>query len=302
MFVEVHSSNTEGGIKLAFIKSLDVQAFPCGRRRSELVTFDDTNSDGNIENAEHYYIPYDPEARLNTEANNRKHSSINGFTQNYIKSWDDNSISLGIGGYLFKIKTHYTDNKYHSAYDAFGSTLTNILENTSASIYANIRIDEVPLYSGFTTYYTSVLRDQATVKKPATVEQPSDSIDRKIDGIDEINTNPKDCFYFAGLSFSLSPLTGNFQGPAGESSLTKADGSKQRTISLRILDNIDGTWKIHQPALLPNIEHGDTENSIKVGTVYADNILCGETSVPTMTLEHVGDNTYRLKFSAVNTQ
>jgi hypothetical protein len=60
MFTEVHLKNDDSGQKLAFINSLNVQAFPCGRRRSEQITSADDK----------YYIPYDPEARLNTEKNN----------------------------------------------------------------------------------------------------------------------------------------------------------------------------------------------------------------------------------------
>ena len=303
MFIEVHNANATSGPKLAFLKSLNVQAFPCGRRRSECVDFDDQNNDGLFKNEEKYYIPYDPEARLNTEANNRQHSSLNGFTQNYIKDWDAAALTLSVGGYLFIVKTQYESQDilgYEDAFDAFGKTFVKKVGDTGSSIYANIRIEEVPLYSGFTTYYTSILRDQTTEAIP------SASIDMLISNTspETLKNNPENCFYFAGLSFSTSPLAGDYTGtPDKELLTTKDDGSiYQRTISLRILDKVDsGVWKLHQPALLPKIQHGKTENSVKLNTVYADTIMRGTYQVPALNLSKVdtkdnGDEIYKLSF------
>ena len=92
-------------IARAFVKSAHVQAFPCGRRRSTPIEKDlnDIQTAGKVTE---YRIPFDPEARLNTEANNRKHSSLNGYTQTYLYSWNkdsDNKLSMSIAGYLFSI-------------------------------------------------------------------------------------------------------------------------------------------------------------------------------------------------------
>ena len=60
MFIETHK--TENDIDLTFIKSTCIQAYPCGRRRIPDQTAETAG----------FRIPFDPEARLNTEANNRK--------------------------------------------------------------------------------------------------------------------------------------------------------------------------------------------------------------------------------------
>ena len=82
-------------------------------------------------------------------------------------------------------------------------------------------------------------------------------------------------YYFSGLSFSTAPLSGN----EGTRSITNVydeiDNATlmQRVISLKILEKVNGVWQIYQPALLPEIEHGDIENSVKVGTLFADKII-----------------------------
>ena len=69
---------------LIFIKSRYIKAFPCSRRRSNLTIDTDGNENSVLDK---YYIPFDPEARLNTEANNRKHSALNGYKQDYLREW-----------------------------------------------------------------------------------------------------------------------------------------------------------------------------------------------------------------------
>ena len=110
---------------LVFIKSKNINAFPCGRRRGII----------NKESAADVYIPFDPEARLNTEANNRKHSSINGFKQSYLKWTNDGTLLLVIEGYLFNITLTYIDasNTVHdySTVNSFGSAIENILQTNA---------------------------------------------------------------------------------------------------------------------------------------------------------------------------
>ena len=105
--------------RLVFIKSKNVNVFPCGRRRSNLIDADGSTLTVN----DRYYIPFDPEARLNTEANNRKHSGLNGFRQSYIYDWSYTAssgvLSLVIEGYLFNIILDY---EYRTD-DIFGSEL-----------------------------------------------------------------------------------------------------------------------------------------------------------------------------------
>jgi hypothetical protein len=296
MFIEAHKvdSADADSLMLAFIKSLNVQAFPCGRRRSQLVNGPDDNNDGRVNEDEKYYIPFDPEARLNTEANNRKHSSLNGYTQTYIKEWEANAdlLSLVLGGYLFNVKL---DSDYRT-FAEFGTAIAEKVGNTSATeVYANIRIEEVALYSGFADYTTGVLRNQTDTQTAET----------EIDFLAGTKTNQSqspDSYYFSGLSFSTAPLSGKNTMPYSEDLSYKPDSTEvyQRIISLRILEKVGGFWQVYQPALLPKVEHGTTENSIKVGTVYTDNVKQGGFKVPSLTLENLGNNTFKMHFSAVD--
>lgn len=283
MFIESYDSydysTASKAIKLNFIKSLSVSAYPCGRRRSNVLGFGE----------DAYYIPFDPEARLNTEANNRKHSALNGYTQTYLKNWDINetqTMSLSLGGYLFTIKLESSINTPNE----FGMKVAESVGDSS--IYANICIEETPLFSAhFGKYYTSVLRNQSrTAEAQASLDLLVSSASGNID-------NP-DNYYFSGLSFSTAPLSGN----EGTRSITNVydeiDNATltQRVISLKILEKVNGVWQIYQPALLPEIEHGDIENSVKVGTLFADKIIQNGIDVPSLEVVKVGDK-YQLQFS-----
>jgi hypothetical protein len=269
LFNHVHSSKQEGGMPLAFINSSYILAFPCGTRRAEL--------------ANQSYIPYDPEARLNTEANNRKHTGLNGFTQSYIKeAFENGELSLVLDGYLFRINTE--------SVEAFVNAFTDMLPDDSATnIYANIRVAKVKLYEGFENYFTEVLRDQTAEIDPLA------SID--------VNTDVNGGYYFSGLSFSTSPLTkeDNEENTEGLVVSEKREDTS-RIISLNILKKVttdDGisSWQVNQEALLPDIKHGATADSIKVGTVYADNIVQNGGKVVTLKPELTDHGTYQLQFS-----
>lgn len=285
MFNEIHQSK---GLSLVFVKSSNIQAFPCGRRRSQEV-----NAGG-----DKYYIPFDPEARLNTEYNNLRHSSLNGFTQSYINKLEQNTLSLVINNYLFNISldANLVGTGETTTEENFGSAIATAVgeASTADKIYANIRIAQVPLYSGFTTYNTTILRDQTTSITPSTV---LDLVNQEANSKPELlKTAPENYFYFAGLSFSTEAL---------------ADIEADSTVfSLQILEK-DGTWKLYQPSLLPKIEHGVTSDSIKVGTVYADNVLMqisadgGDTrnvTIPSIELVKQGtSDIFKLTISSVTT-
>ena len=323
MFNETHLSSTNNGIPLIFIKSLNVQAYPCGRRRSELVP-KDTNNDGIITESESYHIPFDPEARLNTEANNIKHSGLNGFTQTYLNDWDTSEkvLSLVLGGYLFNIKL---DQNYERFLN-FGASLLNTLKNfdkdfdTNAvtRIYANIRIEETPLFVGFTSYNTSVLRDQYSSDTAQTTLDLLNTTARNANTLSE--TQDTGNYYFSGLSLSVRPLTEtiNPEKPLTEQEETKSErliynpttkALYQRVISLCILEkNSNGNWQLHQPALLPSIKHGETEDSIKVKELSTNKLDLevtddeGTTSsigVPALNVVETseGSGIYQLQFS-----
>jgi len=277
MFIETHSDND---ITLAFIKSGNVRAYPCGRRRSTEIDRDGSN----ITTEDKYRIPFDPEARLNTEANALKHSSMNGYTQTYIKQFnDDNSnlFELALGGYLFSIDLRDNDDSYASV-DKFCEKLLISLGVTEPSyIFANILIEDVHLYSGFQEYFTGILRNQ----KDSAGETPETSLDllraarsttagQAVDTVDA--KNPAD-YYFSGLSFSVAPLAGSIPDDvpyyvkplAVERDTTTVN---QTCISLRLFEKIEGEWKLYNQALLPEISHGPDAHSVKVAILSSDAI------------------------------
>jgi hypothetical protein len=45
---------------------------------------------------------------------------------------------------------------------------------------------------------------------------------------------------------------------------TEAGDRAQRKLSLKIMDKDGDIWQIHQPALLPKIKHGDTQDSVVI--------------------------------------
>lgn len=258
MFIETHE-NYNKDINLTFVKSVNVQAYPCSRRRSELLT----KADGKSK----FYFPFDPEARLNTEANNRKTSGLNGYTQTYIQSWGDGKLVLSLAGYLFTITL---PSGYSTPAD-FGSQAISqtVLNDADAEcIYANILIEDAYLYTGFTDYYTSVLRNQSDYDNG-----PAVSLDLLKGGY--TNSNDFDDCYFSGLSFSTTPLTANGRADYVINTsdvypieVTRgSDSIKQTLVSLCILEKVEGAWKLYQPALLPKIEHDTTENSVVVDTL-----------------------------------
>lgn len=259
---------TPADIVTAFVKSTAIQAYPCGRRRG-------------ISGSTH--IPFDPEARLNTEANNRKHTGLNGYTQTYLKDWataadgTTQKLNLVLNGYSFSIDTEGI------TYSAFGNTIADRVKahlrdvlrieagevdsqiNNLTHLYANILIEEAQLFAGDPkNYYTDVLRDHIN-----TDVAPEAALDLLGDTGD---------YYFSGLSFSFAPLTGK-QYQEDElrtysvhptSVLRDSEDINQIWVSLCFLEkgepDEDGnpTWHIYQPALLPRIAHGDSEDSIVV--------------------------------------
>lgn len=310
MFNEVHMSSSINGIQLAFAKSLSVSVFPCGRRRSELANNRDLNADGVVTEDEKYYIPFDPEARLNTEANNRKHSSLNGFTQTYINKWDiDNGLlSIVLSGYLFNFKL---TSEYHTP-ATFSTKLLEKLDTTQTvdKIFANIRIENTLLFSGNgLTHETGVLRNQSGTEVASTsLDLLTSTAGNTTSTYQEDLAN----YYFSGISFSTKALSEHEGGNTDVAVILDNDGNiRQYVISLLLLKKDEqGTWSVNQSSLLPHIEHGPTEDSIKTGTIYAESInfynsMTGELlpgGVPILNVEDIGNNTYQLQFSYTENQ
>lgn len=285
---------TNSSRPLTFIRSLNINVYPCGRRRSQAIDFDNNNDTKD----DKYYIPFDPEARLNTEFNNRRYSSTNGFTQSYINKWDTEKglFSFTISGYGFTIdltKSLKPDEYDYNNINNFGK---KIAENLAAcvsnpnnfectKIYANIKLEEIPLYASVdTTYNTWVLRNQSATELAEVV------LDFRKTNIE--NYNDSTDYYFSGLSFSAEPITGKIKDPATNKYFTYSDTfiekgafatnasgdpdpvRSQHDFSLCILskDEISGEWQLYEPAKLPYIEHGDIENSLNVGHLNAESI------------------------------
>lgn len=265
---------TSGDLSIAFLKSKNVQAYPCGRRRAEVTN--DT------------FIPFDPEARLNTEANARKHSSLNGFTQTYLKEWDETNklLTISLAGYLFTIALDDTLDYKYSIKGDFATGLLRkglelndeeIADENRTSIYANILLEDIQLFSGDPkNYFTSILRNQSYYNTSFAEDTPVDSLDILEYDFNEpeaVLRATYDNYYFSGLSFSTTPLTDLDIDADGIISVTRNGSSiNQYPVSLCILKKVNGSWEINKQALLPEIKHGSEANSVEAGIVIASTI------------------------------
>lgn len=278
MFIQDNDS------KLVFIKSKNIKVFPCGRRRSAPIDID--NNQDTVSDQRH--IPFDPEARLNTEANNRKHSGLNGYKQSYLNSWQsDGKLSLVIAGYLFDIDA--SDYKGTDAINRFGTDIATKLGDGVINIYANIKLADIVFFQGsddelIKETSTKILRDQSTSITPETC------LDLLIPG--ELKTKV-DSYYFSGLSFSEEDLS----------------SSDEDFISLLLLDKVDGAWAIHNASRLPIIEHGDARDSIVIpgdveitnnltvdGSINTTSITIGENKAAALKVVPLENSTYQLQF------
>lgn len=290
MFIENQTDTISNEkITLAFLRSLNVQAFPCGRRRSTTIDTAGTR------------IPFDPEARLNTEANNIKHSNINGFAQTYLESWDDvnNKLTVSLAGYIFNIDL---DPDYRTP-KQFGANLANTfkLDANSVnadinSIYLNILLEETPLFLGEPRAYTTFVLGRLAVS------EDESALDLPISGKIESKSAVED-YYFSGLAFSYSPLASAVRKTYSEGddsafdtrddfvySVVKDDNSvaKKRIISLHLLEKIDEQWAVHIPSKLPTIKHGSTEDSVVMNDVTAHSAKVGSAHIDTITVPYDG--------------
>lgn len=295
---------------LAYLDSLNVKVFPSGRRKSELL--DESTQGGQ---SKKQYIPIDPEARLNTEANQRKHSGLNGYKQSYILNWTEEAISVVLAGYLFNIKL---SSSYYGKQSA-QNIGTYLADGTEADkIFINILTEDVTFFNSVddssdedSTVGTEILRDQAFNKDPATC------LDQLKTGYTD--TNKAASFYFSGLSFSTEPLEKIKTGIA----------DYQHLESLQILTkDTDGDWHIHEPSRLPKIDHGETKNSVEIsgnltikhkrddegdiethgdlevegnitadGTLTASEVIIGDMKAITLEVAEVSTDKWQLRFN-----
>lgn len=317
MFNELHESSINGQ-PLVFVKSTDIQAYPCGRRRSELI-----NINGSTSVDDKIYFPFDPEARLNTEANNRKHSSLNGYTQTYLHDFDStlNHVNVSLAGYLFSISKDSYGNALNSI-EAFGEDLFNYLASKEIEddmqylpsaddegphrIYANIIIEETPLFSSSSlgkNYNTWVLRNQSDTNLGSTsldlLNTPA------VNSGNSAEASKSDNYYFSGLSFSLYPITGITTEARSVVSIADDNDDdsapRQYLVSLCILERTkngdDYEYKVFEQAYLPKVEHGHLENSVKIDTLIVNKIEQSD-GTPIPSLKVVEQNgAYQLQFS-----
>jgi hypothetical protein len=269
MFIEKYTDTVSNDkVTLTFLKSLNVQVFPCGHRRSTVLS-DEVSR-----------IPFDPEARLNTELNNLKRSSLNGFTQTYLDLWDETykKLTVSLAGYLFSIDL---DDSY-IAPDEFGTSLAKKFEADISNIYLNIIIEDTPLFVGEPkAYTTSVLG--------SLVESNDESaLDLLVRGKTE-SSSSKDDYYFSGLAFSPMPLVSavrdkyskvaSFNTRDDFSFLVKIGDNqvvKKRIVSLHLLEKVEGEWKIHEPARLPVVKHGQDRDSVVIDNLQISRLRTNE--------------------------
>lgn len=311
-------------IALGFLNSMEINVFPCSRRNSSII-------ESQKEGQSHYYFPYDPEARLTTEANKIKETSSNGFTQTYIKSvnfFDDKSLAgtdrivhypdqknptrtktgkndvnfstlpgfnFVIGGYNFNIPLN--NPKHPCNLNAFADTIISALAGLAEQgepdkLYANIRLVNVPLYSlgdsgtvvvdgdgnsPSTTRTivanTWILRDQFEGAQGVDVTLGPPPPAAHLDALKTSATTSADVrsnlesYYFSGLSFSTAPLTGLETTSYSEVYLSNDSQYDQRVISILLLTKDKNNWVINQRALLPNIWHGEEEDSVEISNL-----------------------------------
>lgn len=245
-------------VNLAFLKSLNVKAFPCGKRRSPEIN--------------QVRIPFDPEARLNTEANNLKSAALNGFSTTFLhtRTWDTDTdvLTLSMAGYFFNIDL---DNDYRGP-AAFCEKLSEQIGELD-NVYVNILIEDIQLFVGEPkAYYTSVLSSLC-------VADTSDNT--ALDLADPNTSSTKNDYYFSGLAFSKEPLTAavrsKYEAQTYDvntyddfSFIDDSTGTpiSKRVVSLRILEKVKvggtDTWQINRRALLPKIEHGNKDDTVVI--------------------------------------
>lgn len=178
---------------------------------------------------------YDPEARLNTERTNRFHTAVNGFKDSFIINTDNNILTFVLAGYHVEVKNFSAS----AIASALSATNTDI-------IYAHLRL-RTDVSIDIEGYFTEILARQST--------SPNNKNYLDVYYKDEANNLSND--FFVGVSFTKIPI---------ESTPSATLVPK----NLPLFSYINNEWQPVQASLLPKIEHGDTDNSIKF---YGDFIV-----------------------------
>lgn len=185
---------------------------------------------------------YDPEARLNTERTNRLHTALNGFTDSFIeKEYDStkNSLVFVLAGYRVEVKNFIPS----GIADAIGAT---------SAIYAHLGI-QGGISLNVEDYFTEILyRQLADVDDTKTKYKYLD-VSCTAKDADKVTSTHTD-YFFAGISFT------------GDTS-TISDNNVTSHF-LKLFSNVGNNWVLEQTSLLPKIEHGETEDSIKLSGTF----------------------------------
>ncbi len=209
-----------------FLSSKNINIFPCSRRGGQ---YKYETIEGNHTAEVTGY--YDPEARLNTERTNRISSAINGFTDSFIEEeYDSNSKSLVfiLAGYRVEVKN----------FDP--SDIVSVLMSDDTKIYAHLSLHRnISLLDD--DYVTEILYRQSDAE-----------YDKNYLDVSYPNVTSEDDF-FVGVSFIVDDdiadnnITDVFTPP-----------------HLPLFEYENNSWKLVQTSILPKIEHGETEDSIKI--------------------------------------
>lgn len=248
--------------KRVFLSSEDIDIFPCSRRGQY---------------SSNPVRVYDPEARLNTERTNRLKTAINGFTDSFVDSFDfeNNTLTFVLAGYNIVARNINLD-----------FLANNLLSSNKGTIYAHLSLhDNVSLM--VEGYFTEILYRQSTEDNDINSLDVNTVVDTG--GSNGISGN-----FFVGISFTNNPDCKDI--------LT---GSNRELIYHNLpifnMTKNGATWQseLVQTSLLPKIEHGETENSIKISgnlTVTSGDVQIastnGEAKTPQLRVNKItSDNT-----------
>ena len=307
---------------LAFVPSINVLAYPCARRRS-VADATGVNS-----------FPFDPEARMSTEKNTRnivsKNGTHNSFLQQFKHTINGNStlmeaeLAFTLNGYSFciKIPSEFWADKQ----DISGNTIAAAAKadpltflcsdlisalgaNDATNIYANILTETVPFVEGeFDALDATsvILRNQDNTETAQSLDAPVRKEALSLEEQQYYGKRPGH-FYFSGLSFSTIPAAKTDLAENGEevrhayetiaANSERANKTVQEYTSLRLFIKQGSKWLINQEALLPELRHGDIEDSVDVGHLRAESLTRAGISVPSLEVKQTADNYYRLVFT-----
>lgn len=208
-------------------------------------------------------IPLDLEARLATERNYTNMTANNGYKKSFMQLKDGKLKELVLNGYRFTftelMEGEVTEGYSEAAFDQLNAN----------NIYAVIKTKT-------TTLFTHNRKSTTTPALRHLTESESDAA---------LDTLTGDKPYFYGLAFTTE---------SGMDKLMEGLGAGQEAYFLQIIKG--GVF--NQEALLPSIDHGNTENSVKMGSVQVNSLSLGANNlqVPALHVQQTGD-TYQLQFS-----